>query len=86
MATKADLRVSIPSDVKAGLDALARATGRQPGDIVAQALCLILDPLPALVQAQRTLAAYEQRTASIEDQLRVVADYCVDARRAQGGE
>ena len=83
MTTKADLRVTISADIKGALDALAKATGRQPGQVVEQALRLILDPYPALVMAQRTLATHQQRTAKLEDQIRVISDYVVDARRGE---
>lgn len=82
VSTKSELRVSIDPAVKAGLDALAKATGRQPGAVVESALRLILDPLPAFAQAQALLAAHQQRTMALEDQVRVIADYIVDARRA----
>lgn len=82
VSTKSELRVSIDPAVKAGLDALAKVTGRQPGAVVESALRLILDPLPAFAQAQALLAAHQQRTTALEDQVRVIADYIVDARRA----
>jgi predicted transcriptional regulator len=84
MPAKADLRVSIDAGVKARLDTLAEASGCHPGVIVEQALRLILDPLPALVQAQALLAAYQQRAVIIEDHIRLIADYIVDAHRAAG--
>lgn len=86
MAAKADLRVSIDADVKAGLDALAKATGRQPGAVVESALRLILDPLPALAKAQALLSAHEQRWVIMGDKLDLIADTIIDRHRAEDGE
>lgn len=82
MVAKAELRVSLNADVKAGLDALAKATGRVPGTIVEQALRLVLDPLPALTEARALLAAYRQERVVLADKLDLIADAVVDHLRA----
>lgn len=81
MVAKADLRVTIPDDLKRGLDALAKATGRTQGAIIEQALRLVLDPLPALARAQALLAAQERQATETADRIRVIADYIIDAHR-----
>lgn len=79
---KSELRVSLDGDVKASLDALARASGRTQADIVEQALRILLDPLPVLVTAAKAVAAYQAQAESTAQQIRVIADYVVDAHRA----
>jgi hypothetical protein len=86
MPDKADLRVSIDADVKAALDALAKETRRAPGAIVEQALRLVLDPLPVLVQAQALLAAYRQERVILSDKINLLADTLIDRLRADEGE
>lgn len=81
MARTVRLQDTVDAGLIEGVDALAKATGRRRAEVIEQALRLILDPLPALVQAQATLAAYQQRTTMLEDRIKVIADYVVDASR-----
>jgi len=83
MNAKADLRVTISEDLKRALDALSKATGQPQGHLVEKSLRLLLDPYPALVLAQKTLASHQQRTMKLEDKINLIADYVVDMRRTE---
>jgi hypothetical protein len=82
MAKGLELRVTIDQDVKAGLDALAKATGRQPGAIVEQALRLLLDPVPVLTEARALLVAHQQERIILADKIDLIADALMDRLRA----
>ena len=86
MPAKTELRLLIDGDLKAGLDALAKVTGRQPGAVVESALRLILDPVPALAKAQALLAANQQQWVIMSDKLDLIADTIIDRHRAEDGE
>ena len=81
MAGATRLQDYIDSGLVDGLDALAKATGRKRSAILEQAIRLILDPLPALMLAQETLAAYQARATATDDKLAVIADYVADHYR-----
>ena len=84
MAGTVRLKDTVDAGLVEAVDALAQATGRRRGEIIEQALRLILDPLPALMHARETVTAYRQEMQVVRDQIQVVADYVVDATREQG--
>ncbi len=86
MVAKVEIRYAIDPDIKAGLDSLAKATGRKPSDVLEQALRLVLDPLPALIHAQQLLAAFQAQVVEVRDQVNVIADYCVDSHRTRAAK
>ena len=81
MAKTTRLQDTVDSALVDGIEALAKATGRRRGEVLEQAMRLLLDPVPMLLRAQDTVAAYQQRMKALEDQVRVIADYVVDVSR-----
>ena len=81
MPSTTRLQDYLDADLVDGLDALAKATGRKRSVILEQAIRLILDPLPALMLAQETLAAFQSRATATDDKIAVIADYVTDHYR-----
>ena len=90
MTERINARYTIDADLVAGVEAAAKASGRRPAQVVEQALRLALDPLPVLLEARQTLAAYKAEAEAYrkmvretQAQINVLADYIVDAHRAK---
>jgi len=80
------LQDSVNANLVEGLDALAQATGRRRAELLEEAIRILLNPLPTLTRAAEMAEQAQQRQRAVEDQIRVVADFVVDATRSREGE
>lgn len=80
------LQDTVDAALVEGLEALAKAQGRKRAELLEDAIRILLSPLPALMRAAEVVDQAQQRQRAVEDQIRVVADFVVDATRSREGE
>ncbi len=78
-----ELRVSINGDMVAAVQSVAKARRTPPATVVEAALTLYLDAGHIVEQAVEAARVSIIRTMAVEDQIRAIADYVVDVRRAE---
>lgn len=90
---RTNLNIAMDADLAIALKQMALASGRHQNAVIEDALKIVLDPMATLKTASETvqvllavLEAFEQRQSSIEDQIRVLADFVADAVRASATE
>jgi len=81
-----ELRVSIDGDMVEAVQSVAKARREHPANVVEAALNLYLDAGHIVEQAAEAARVAIIRTSAVEDQIRAIADYVVDVRRAEVGE
>lgn len=79
--SRKQVRYSLDTGIIDAIETLATAQGKKPGEVIENAIKLVLDPLPFMQNAADLVAAIKERADQTDENIQVIADAIVDGMR-----